>query len=294
MLPLHKIIFFETLSAIPEDRVPESEAMDNADQVESYVKAYESGGPTSALQLHHLKELSMMVRSGDTIVDLACGPGPLLLELAELCPDCRFIGVDLSALMLASLNEKAKSRNLKNIRTIQGDIRTLKKEDVDGGADLIISTSALHHLPEVNDLERVFKMVTTILNRDGGIYFFDFGLLKSDKTRKFFVDELKKTAPPLTVKDYEDSLKACFPLSIVFNLASAYLPRPLWIIRSSFVDFFYFLQTPPRSKKNLAIETKIVEIWSSLNFLVKSEHLMLRLMRRRNLLVFSKRQLPSN
>lgn len=293
MLPLHKVIFFETGSVIREDRVPESEVMNNSDQVESYVKAYEWGGPTSALQLHHLKELSVMVRRGDTIVDLACGPGPLLLELAELYPDCRFIGVDLSDLMLASLNEKAKFRNLKNIRTLLADIRTLRREDVDGGADLIISTSALHHLPEVNDLESVFKVVTTILNKDGGIYFFDFGLLKSDKTRKIFVDELKKTAPPLTVKDYEVSLKACFPLSTVFSLASMYLPRPLLIIRSSFVDFFYFLQTPPRTKENLAIKKKIAEIWRSLNFSLKLEHLMLRLMRRQNLLERSKRDLLS-
>jgi arsenite methyltransferase len=258
--------------------------MNNLEQVESYVKAYEWGGPTSALQLHHIKELSRLIRKGDTIVDLACGPGPLLLELAELYPSCNFIGVDLSPLMLAHLKAKAKALNLNNIRTLQADIRTLKKSDLGGGADLVISTSAMHHLPEVSDLRTVFERVNSILNIDAGIYIFDFGLLRSDKTRALLVAELKKTAPILTVQDYEVSLKACFPLKTVFTLATELLPRPLWIIRSSFVDFFYFLQSSPRSQRVPEVNEKIKQIWRSLSFEIKLEHMMIRVMRNRRIL----------
>lgn len=284
MLPILKIIFSEMLNSAPASRTPEPEVMNDANQIESYVRAYEWGGPTSALQLHHLKELGILIRSGDTVVDLACGPGPLLLELAELYPDCSFIGVDLSPLMLANLEARAKSRNLKNIRTLLCDIRILNRALLDGGADLVISTSAMHHLPLEDDLEKVFKTIHAIQKKEAGVYIFDFGLLKSPKTRHFFVNELRKTAPPLTVQDYEVSLNACFPLSTVFRIANQCLPRPLWITRSFFVDFFYFIQSPPRTRQNELVSKKIKEIWKSFNFELKLEHIMLRLLRRRKLM----------
>jgi arsenite methyltransferase len=284
VLPILKIIFLEKSSRDVCERMNEPEVMNDLDQVESYVKAYEWGGPTSALQLHHIKELSQMIRSGDTVVDLACGPGPLLLELAELYPDCNFIGVDLSPLMLEHLETKAKLRQLKNVRTLLADIRALKKSDVDGGADLVISTSAMHHLPEVKDLKTVFEKMSSLLKKDAGIYIFDFGLLNSMKTRKIMVAELKKTAPILTAQDYEVSLNACFPIKTVFSLASEFLPRPLWILRSSFVDFFYFLQSPPRSERTVVVNEKIEKIWKSLRFELKLEHVMLRVLRKRRFL----------
>src|SRR5688572_20159869 len=127
-------------------RQPESsEAMDDVEQVRSYVKAYEWGGPTSALQLHHLRELSRMIRPGDTVLDLACGPGPLLLELAPLFPQTTFIGVDLSGTMLEYLREEIAARGLANVSVLQEDIRSLPSVGT-GTVDLVISTSALHHL----------------------------------------------------------------------------------------------------------------------------------------------------
>jgi len=139
-------------------------------------------------------------------------------------------------------------------------------------------------LPQVEDLKSIFKMMGTILKENAGIYIFDFGLLRSEKTREILVTELKKTAPLLTAQDYEVSLDACFPLSTVFSLASELLPRPIWIIRSSFVDFFYFLQSPQRSQCSPEAIKRIDQIWKSLRFGLKVEHLMIRSLRRRRLL----------
>ncbi len=281
MIPILKLILSEKLSRESSERICEPEVMNDADQVRSYVKAYEWGGPTSALQLHHLKELSCMIRGHDTVVDLACGPGPLLLEIAALYPDCRFIGVDLSPLMLNHLDAEAKLRGLQNIRTLQADIRTLKKSDVDGGADLIISTSALHHLPHLDDLKAVFDTVKSMTKPGAGIYIFDFGFLKSDQTRSLLVAELKKTAPPLTAQDYEVSLKAAFPIPEIFALASDHLPKPIWAQKSSFIDFFYFLQSPTRSRPSSRVTEKIQQIWRSLDLRLKIEHELLRALRSR-------------
>lgn len=49
---------------------------------------------------------SFLQNNPSLIIDYACGPGNLLLHLPELFPNCRFIGIDVSALML----ELAKKR----------------------------------------------------------------------------------------------------------------------------------------------------------------------------------------
>jgi tRNA G46 methylase TrmB len=93
MIPIPLILWNEyKIKSYPARINEPHETMDDIEQIRSYVKAYEWGGPSSALQLHHLRELSEMIRHGATILDLAFGPGPLLLELAKLYPECHFIG----------------------------------------------------------------------------------------------------------------------------------------------------------------------------------------------------------
>lgn len=281
MIPVHQIIWHEFTATHRPERVNEpSETMDGLEQVRAYVKAYEWGGPTSALQLHHIKELSLMIRPGATILDLACGPGPLLLELAELYPDCHFIGADLSPLMLEFLQVEARARGLSNVTVLLEDIRVLPSL-AQRKVDLVISTSALHHLPSEDDLRQVFARFKSLLNEGGGFYIFDFALLKSDASRRLLVQELSKLAPPLTTHDYDMSLRAAFPLGKVLELANEVLPRPFVGMASLFVDFFFFLQTPKvLSAAPAAAQAKMAQIWRNLSLAMKVEYLMLRAMRR--------------
>ncbi len=280
MLPIHKIIWHEWRERANPVRVPEPcEAMEDFEQIRSYVKAYEWGGPTSALQLHHLRELSMMIRPGDTIVDLACGPGPLLLELAPLYPDCSFIGVDLSQPMLAVLREQAHARGLRNVDTLYEDIRTLPS--LQGRrVDMVITTSALHHLPDLDSLRTTFRRLSTVLTEGGGFYIFDFGLLRSAHTRRLMVAEVAKLAPPITAKDYELSLSAAFPVCDVMRLARAELRQPFVARLSSFVEFFYFLQTATRVPAAAPVDKYLATVWAGLTPAMKLEYFMLRAMRR--------------
>jgi arsenite methyltransferase len=282
MLPLHTIIWYEAMARERPHRQPEqSEAMDDADQVRSYVKAYEWGGPTSALQLHHLRELARLIRPGDTVLDLACGPGPLLLELAPLFPATHFIGADLSATMLGHLRDQIRDRKLNNLRVLQEDIRTLPSLG-NGTVDLVISTSALHHLPDDSSLTHAFRRAKQLLKPDGGFYFFDFGLLKSPEARKIFVAEVAKLAPPMTANDYDQSLQAAFPIDWVLEAATAELPKPFAFARSAFVDICYFLQTSPKTACAPEVQAYLDRIWRSLSTAMKGEHVMLRQLRRRH------------
>jgi SAM-dependent methyltransferase len=252
--------------------------MDDVEQVRSYVKAYEWGGPTSALQLHHIRELSRMIRPGDTVLDLACGPGPLLLELAPLFPQTTFIGADLSSTMLEYLREEIAARGLANVMVLQEDIRTLPSVGT-GTVDLVISTSALHHLPDDDSLVQTFRRMKQLLKPGGGCYLFDFGLLKSAKTRGLFVAEVAKLAPPLTAHDYSESLKAAFPIDWIFDVAGRELGGPLKLSRSLWVDIMYFLQTPFRTLPDSTAEAYVKRRWSGLNWTMRVEHLMMRALR---------------
>jgi SAM-dependent methyltransferase len=280
MLPIPKIVWFEATSKSRPARQPEpDEAMDDPEQVRSYVQAYEWGGPTSALQLHHLHELSTRIRPGDTVLDLACGPGPLLLELAPIYPDVQFIGADLSAPMLGYLEREAEARELHNITTLREDIRTLPGLS-EGAADLVISTSALHHVPDEESLRQVFLRIRSLLKPGGGFYLFDFAQLKSSEARNLCVAEVAKLAPPLTARDFDLSLKAAFPFDLVLDLAQKELPRPFIAAASALMDFFYFLQTPARAARTDRARERIAELWPKLQAGMKIEHLMLRRLRR--------------
>ena len=279
MLPIHKIIWHEWREQDPPVRVPEpSEAMENPEQIRAYVKAYEWGGPTSALQLYHLRQLSRLIRPGDTVVDLACGPGPLLLELAARYPACHLVGVDLSQPMLDVLMEQAREKNLqRNVETRCEDIRALASFG-QADVDMVITTSALHHLPDLDSLHATFARVQSLLRNDGGFYAFDFGLLRSARTRALMVEEVARLAPEITATDYKHSLDAAFPIQEVIRAARSKLPRGLSIRTSSFVDFFYFMSTASRFLGPSPVSSYTRRRWDELSFHGRSEFSMLRLM----------------
>lgn len=279
MLPIHKVIWHEWREQSPPVRVPEpSEAMEDPGQIRAYVKAYEWGGATSALQLYHLRQLSRMIRPGDTVVDLACGPGPLLLELAALYPDCHFIGVDLSQPMLDVLMEQARERSLlANVETRCEDIRALPSFG-QSQVDMVITTSALHHLPDLQSLHATFARVHGLLKSDGGFYAFDFGLLRSAKTRALMVNEVARLAPEVTVTDYKHSLDAAFSIDDVIPAARSKLQRSITIRTSSFVDFFYFISTGRRHFGANQVSRYTRQRWAELSLHGRWEFGMLQLM----------------
>jgi SAM-dependent methyltransferase len=279
MVPIARVIWHEALSRGKGGRLPEPiGTMDDPEQVKSYVKAYEWDGPTAALQLHHLRELSRLIGPGDVVVDLACGPGPLVLELAALFRATTFVAVDLSSTMLQHLRQEVDARRLGNVAVLQEDIRTLPSLK-SGTVDLVISTSALHHLPDETALAEVFSRIGSLLAPKGGYYLFDFGLLKSREARTLFVREVAKLAPPITALDYAASLDAAFSIDVVSRLAESTLPRPYRFISSAFVGFCYWLQTLPRVQPDEQINRSISGIAKKLSLAMKTEHMMLRSLR---------------
>lgn len=112
---------------------------------------------------------SYLERKEIKILEACCGPGHMSLELAR--KGYEVTGVDVSgecikiAKELAEKDENIKDKN--KIRYVCGDIYDFEASET---YDLIIFCNSLHHF---GDLDRLFKKIDSLLNRDGIIFVAD-------------------------------------------------------------------------------------------------------------------------
>jgi SAM-dependent methyltransferase len=98
-------------------------------------------------------------------LDLGCGPGTELRQVAQLVPRGEVVGIDLAAGMVEAADRAARAAGLRNVAFIQADIGALPG-DFTGAFDLAYSCLAHHHYPEpARAASEVFRCV-----RSGGVY----------------------------------------------------------------------------------------------------------------------------
>jgi ubiquinone/menaquinone biosynthesis C-methylase UbiE len=87
---------------------------------------------------------------GGTVIDLGSGPGEVLVRLAALAPSLDLTGVDIDAEMIAEARRKAQRRiahtSQRQPRFVVADAIALPFADE--SVDLVISSYAVHHLPD--------------------------------------------------------------------------------------------------------------------------------------------------
>lgn len=83
-------------------------------------------------------------RPDDQAVDLGAGTGLLALALAPAVAEV--VAVDVSARMLERLDTRAAADGIRNLRTVEADLRHLPLEDE--SATLVVSNYAFHHLDD--------------------------------------------------------------------------------------------------------------------------------------------------
>ncbi|MEX0885898.1 MAG: class I SAM-dependent methyltransferase [Phycisphaeraceae bacterium] len=194
----------------PATRVPEpAMVMDEADQVDEYLAAGVDDGAMTATHLLHSAHAAALIRPGDRVLDLGCGPGTQLIQLAELCPDAEFVGVDLSPRMLALAEANAAASGTTNVRWRQADITALDAFD-DSSFGVITSSMTLHHLPTMADLRRCLEQVHRLLDADGRVYLADFARLRSVAAMRALSRMRADHQPTLFTRDYFNSLRAAF------------------------------------------------------------------------------------
>ena len=157
--------------------------------------------------ISHIRKLNPSGR----LIDVGCGPGNLIVQLAKELPTLELIGVDISNEIL----ERAKIRATKHERKIEfkeGSVENLPFPNE--YADFIISTLSLHHW--INP-DRAFQEIYRVLKKEGIALIFDF---RRD-SRKFyygFLTFVTNIVAPKALKNINEpigSLKSSYtPLEV--------------------------------------------------------------------------------
>ena len=115
---------------------------DGAINTTSHAAIKETVNPRSLRKRAQVENFASMMRAqhvaaGSVVVDFGCGSGNLLLPLAHLFPQLRFVGVDLKPRAIALLEQRAAAAELANVEVHCGAI-----EDYHAPFDVAISLHA--------------------------------------------------------------------------------------------------------------------------------------------------------
>lgn len=205
-------------------REPEPDlVMDDSTHVTAYADSGRGDGIMAAANLFHSARISQVIQGCRRVLDLGCGPGTQLVQVASFNPDIEFVGVDLADRMLANARDYAAQQEVRNIRWEKSDICAMTAFE-SASFDAVISTMTLHHLPSLPYLERCFTEVSRLLKPGGRFYLADFGHLKTLKSIIFFAYLHRDSLPHPVCLDYERSLRAAFRLEDFQQLARSTLP----------------------------------------------------------------------
>ena len=211
-LALLATIARESLTRGRVDRIPEPDlVMDDPDKVAAFTRAGREDGVMAPVYLFHCAQMCEVIRPGDRVVDLGCGPATQIAMVARLVPEARFLGVDLSDGMLARARAHAAGLGLANLEFACGDITRLDFI-ADASVDVVCSTVALHQLPDLDAFERTLAEAARVLKPGGGLYIVDFTRLKSARSIDYFANQYADRQPELFTIDYLNSLRAAFTL----------------------------------------------------------------------------------
>lgn len=102
------------------------------------------GRLTESKAAEHVLELAC-VKNGSRVLDVACGTGEMLLNLAELNPDGKNVGVDLSPDMIAKAGRKLDTTNQGHVELHTGSALALPFPDA--SFDVLINCYMVDLLP---------------------------------------------------------------------------------------------------------------------------------------------------
>jgi len=238
--------------------------MDDPDKVAAYTRAGREDGVMAPVYLFHCAQICEIIRPGDTVIDLGCGPATQLAMAARLNPDTNFIGIDLSPDMLERAREYISLQALGNVEFRTEDITQLTSFD-NQRVDAVISTVALHHLSDIGSLEKTFSEIRRVLKTDGGVYIVDFGHLKSEKSIHSFAYQYADRQPELFTLDYLYSLQSAFAQQDFKHLAKKYLDGIARVYSTFLIPFMVAIKSQRRSRgPDKAVIKQLHEIRSRL------------------------------
>lgn len=243
-LDLAKVIVGEILSRNAMDRTPETDLVMTAPaSIMAYTQAGRKDGALTSAHLYHAAQICTVVTPGDVVLDLGCGPAALLTGVAALIPSAYFRGVDLSSGMLQEAAQALDEAAIANVELHRGDITKLSFL-ADDSVDVVISSMALHHLPDSDALDHSFAEIARVLRPDGGVYVTDFGRLRRSRSIEYFVE---RSGGPLALReDYAQSLRAAFSKGELAAAARRHLGQRVQAYATAISPLIVVLRTAPR------------------------------------------------
>ncbi|MEC5387233.1 methyltransferase domain-containing protein [Uliginosibacterium sp. H3] len=236
--------------------------MESAEQVAAYTRAGREDGVMAPVYLYNASHVLEIIKPGDKVLDLACGPATQLALVARMAPECSFTGVDLSREMLARAQAHVEDQKLANVGFIHSSIAQLASIE-DQSIDAVMSTMALHHLPELATLEATFKEINRVLKPGGGIYLADFGHLKSERSIRYFAYQYADRQPEIFTVDYLNSLRAAFSLSD-FRKAGEQIQGRAQVYSTFMVPYMVALKSARRQATTPELESRLRAVWQEM------------------------------
>jgi ubiquinone/menaquinone biosynthesis C-methylase UbiE len=187
----------------PRQRVIGREGLDEADVAHDFSRA--AVLPPMRLLRWFVARRAISVTSRGEALDLGCGPGLLVIELARRAPDLHVTGIDLSERMVAAAQERARVQQA-SLRVSFSRADVLLVPLPDSSMDLLVSTLSLHHW---SNPVAVLDEIARVLRPGGSFLVFDlrrdiaapFWLLLWFVTRFVAPDALRRVQEPLRSRD---------------------------------------------------------------------------------------------
>ncbi|MGE5188435.1 MAG: class I SAM-dependent methyltransferase, partial [Gemmatimonadota bacterium] len=109
--------------------------------------------------------------AGIRVLDVGCGSGPVMNRLAELYPESRFTGIDLSTEAIGRARAEASQRELRNVAFVVRDLAGCDVATEPEEYDFITTFDAVHDQARPLD---VLKRIYRALKADGWYLMQDF------------------------------------------------------------------------------------------------------------------------
>ncbi len=106
------------------------------------------------------------LEAGISVLDLGCGRGQALTQLAEWFPNSRFTGYDLSAEAIAWATANAEAQGLGNLAFQVRDLSTFDSDAKEAAFDLVTTFDAVHDQANPRALVRGIRRTV----KPGGVY----------------------------------------------------------------------------------------------------------------------------
>lgn len=263
-------LLLERLSRRPLARVPETSlVMDAPDQIDAFAASGRGEGVLHYIYLFHAIQSLPVIRPGDRVLDLACGPANQLVEIARLNPDAEFIGLDASHNMLKQASHTLASHQISNISLMHGDAARLDGFEP-ASVDTVLCTMSLHHLPDTTALANTMREIRRVLKPGGGIYLADFGRLKRQATQQFFAYDRAEMQSEQFTQDFLNSMRAAFSLDEM-QQALQQLGIPLKAHQTAIAPFMLICRSAARAPIDRSRLQRVKASWDALPALLQRD-----------------------